>query len=466
MSENLGRLIAALADRYAIERELGQGGMATVYLARDLKHDRFVALKLLRREFSVAIGPERFLREIRVTARLQHPHILPLLDSGTLEDGPGLLRPYYVMPYVEGESLRDRLVRERQLPVEEAVRIALDVAAALAYAHSQSVLHRDVKPDNILLSDKQPVLADFGLARAVSVAGGERLTETGLALGTPHYMSPEQAAGDPSVNVRSDVYALGCVLYEMLAGDPPFTGPSAQAVVAGHMAEPVPRLRTVRGTVPEGLERVITRALAKAPADRFASAEEFAAALSESTRAPSLPHGRPIGARWRTAAILIGALVAGLAVARFWPPRSGPSISASASLIAVLPFNPSGADTVLSRLGRDLVFTLSAELDPARLARALRALGPRVVVLTGHRASMDTLGRLVYAARRGDRPVEVFDYRGALPDTGASTVARLGSSPLAARDRVLDALAAAERTTTQTGAASAPRSAPRAVTSA
>ncbi len=397
MSENLDRLRAALADRYAIERELGQGGMATVYLARDLKHDRLVALKILRPEFGAAVGPERFLREIRVTAKLQHPHILPLLDSGTLEDGPGLLRPYYVMPYVEGESLRDRLVRERQLPVEEAVRIALDVAAALAYAHSQGVVHRDIKPDNILLSDKQPVLADFGIARAVSVAGGERLTETGLALGTPQYMSPEQAAGDPSMNARTDVYALGCVLYEMLAGDPPFTGSSVQAVIARHMAEPVPRLRTVRVTVPERLERVITRALAKAPADRFATAEEFAGALSASTRSPSRPHGRPIGTRSRTAAILIAALATGAAVVRFWPHPSGPSVSPSASLIAVLPFNPSGADTALSRLGRDLVFTLSAELDGLG---GIRVVDAHTVLAQARQGGLYSLAEEAALARR------------------------------------------------------------------
>jgi serine/threonine-protein kinase len=277
----LTRLQAALADRYRLQRELGRGGMAIVYLARDLKHGRLVAIKLLRQELVVALGPERFLREIQVTAGLQHPHILPLLDSGTLEDVAGGNRPYYVMPYVEGESLRDRLVRDQQLPIAEAVRITRDVAAALGYAHERGVVHRDIKPENILLSGGQAVVADFGIARALSAAGAERLTETGLALGTPHYMSPEQASGDPHVDGRTDVYALGCVLYEMLAGEPPYTGPTAQAIIAKRMVEPIPRIRTVRETVPQELERAITRALAKIPADRFGTVAEFASAAAK-----------------------------------------------------------------------------------------------------------------------------------------------------------------------------------------
>jgi serine/threonine protein kinase len=370
---NPDRLRAALADRYAIERELGQGGMATVYLARDLKHDRLVALKLLRPVLSAAVGPERFLLEIRVTARLQHPHILALLDSGTLEYEPHLVLPYYVMPYVEGESLRDRLVRERQLPVEDAVRIGLEMVEALAYAHAQGVVHRDIKPENILLANRQAVLTDFGIARAISLAGGERLTATGLAVGTPPYMSPEQAAGD-TVDARTDIYALGCALYEMLAGDPPFTGPSAQAVLAGHIARPVPDLRAVRAAVPERLERAITRALAKLPADRFASAEEFGRALAEPGRRPSRPQNRPIPLRRWPVVALLAVLLAAAAGVGFWLHSSGPWISPSASLIAVLPLSPSGADTALARLGRDLVFTLSAELDGLGGIRVVDAL--------------------------------------------------------------------------------------------
>ncbi len=223
----MDRLGAALADRYRIERELGAGGMATVYLAQDLRHDRQVALKVLKPELAAVIGAERFLNEIKVTANLQHPHILPLYDSG---EADGLL--FYVMPLIEGESLHDRLIRERQLPVEDAVAITSAVAGALDYAHRHDVIHRDIKPENILLHDGQPLVADFGIALAVSEAGGSRLTETGLSLGTPFYMSPEQATGERVIDKRSDVYSLGCVAYEMLAGEPPHTGPTSQAVIA------------------------------------------------------------------------------------------------------------------------------------------------------------------------------------------------------------------------------------------
>src|SRR5436309_2472880 len=222
MSDLSPRLTAALADRYRIERELGHGGMATVYHAEDLKHHRQVAIKVLRPELATAVGPERFLREIETTANLRHPHILPLYDSG---EAAGFL--YYVMPLVEGESLRDRLNRDKQLPIDDALEIAREVADALGYAHSRGVIHRDIKPANILLERDHAVVADFGIARAVSAAGTEKLTETGLALGTPTYMSPEQSAGESDLDGRSDLYALGCVLYEMLAGQPPFSGPTA-----------------------------------------------------------------------------------------------------------------------------------------------------------------------------------------------------------------------------------------------
>jgi serine/threonine-protein kinase len=245
----LERLTTALADRYRIERELGAGGMATVYLAHDLKHERDVAIKVLHPDLGAALGSERFLSEIRTTARLQHPHILPLLDSG---EADGLL--YYVMPLVTGETLRTRLERERQLPIAEAVRIGREVASALDYAHPQGVIHRDIKPENILLHDGQALVANFGIALAVQSAGGARMTQTGLSLGTPQYMSPEQAMGEKQIDARSEVYALAAVTYEMLAGDAPFTGGSVQAIVAKIMAEKPTPLHTLRDTVPEHVE--------------------------------------------------------------------------------------------------------------------------------------------------------------------------------------------------------------------
>ena len=274
MSGVPGRLQVALAERYTINRELGRGGMATVYLAEDLKHRRLVALKVLSPDLGAALGKDRFLREIDIAARLTHPHILPLHDSG---EADGLL--YYVMPYVEGQSLRGRLVRERQLPLEDALHITRQVADALCYAHSRDVVHRDIKPENILFQSGHAVVSDFGIARAIGVAGGGSVTGTGIAVGTPGYMSPEQTRGIAQLDGRSDLYSLGCVLYEMLAGDPPFTGWSAQAILARQEFEPLPRLRTVRDTVPEWLEQAVARALAKAPADRFATAADFIAAL-------------------------------------------------------------------------------------------------------------------------------------------------------------------------------------------
>ena len=275
MADLLTRLRADVADRYAIERELGRGGMATVYLAQDLKHHRQVAIKVLKPEIAAALGPERFLREIETTARLSHPHILPLHDSG---EANGVL--YYVMPFVEGESLRCRLDREKQLPLEDALGIAREVADALSYAHSRDVVHRDIKPENILLEAGHAVVSDFGIARAVSVASGDRLTETGLVAGTPAYMSPEQAMGEPTLGPRTDIYSLACVLYELLAGEPPYTGPTAQAIVAKRLGDPVPRVRRVRDTVPVAVEEALVKALARVPADRFPSAFAFLEALT------------------------------------------------------------------------------------------------------------------------------------------------------------------------------------------
>jgi TolB-like protein/Tfp pilus assembly protein PilF len=275
MSDTGQRLNRALSGRFAVERLLGRGGMATVYLARDLRHDRLVALKVLRREIAVTLGADRFLQEIRIAAGLTHPNILSVHDSG--EAGGAL---YYVMPYVEGESLRERFARAGPLPVDEAVRIACEVADALSYAHSHNVVHRDIKPENVLLEAGHAVVADFGMACAIEAFGADRLTESGLAVGTPAYMSPEQAAAEPA-DGRTDVYALACVLYEALAGEPPFTGPTTLAVFARKAAGAVPSLRLVRPEVPLHVERAIARALASLPADRFGTAAEFAAALRE-----------------------------------------------------------------------------------------------------------------------------------------------------------------------------------------
>jgi serine/threonine protein kinase/Flp pilus assembly protein TadD len=271
----LYHLRTALADRYRIEREVGRGGMATVFLAQDLKHDRRVALKVLHPELAASLGPERFLREIKVAARLNHPHIVPLHDSGQAGD---LL--YYVMPYVEGESLRHRLTRERQLPVDDALQIARNVGAALDYAHRQGVVHRDIKPENVMLHEGEALVTDFGIAKAVTAAANENLTQTGGTVGTPAYMSPEQAAGEAELDGRSDIYSLGCMLYEMLAGTAPFTGPTAQAVMAKRFTEPAPSVRTARSMVPEAIEAAVTKALAQVPADRFATAAQFAQALT------------------------------------------------------------------------------------------------------------------------------------------------------------------------------------------
>ncbi|MFL5496439.1 MAG: protein kinase domain-containing protein, partial [Gemmatimonadales bacterium] len=293
MSPVLDQLTRALGDRYRIERELGQGGMATVYLAHDLKHARPVALKVLRPDLAASLGVERFLSEIRTTAKLNHPHILALYDSGeVLTDGPGqttLL--YYVMPFVDGESLRDRLTRDKHLAVDDAVRVATEVADALVYAHAHDVIHRDIKPENILLQSGHAVVADFGIARAVSAAGSERITMTGLAVGTPTYMSPEQAAGERDVDGRSDLYALACVLYEMLAGEPPFTGPTLDAILVQRFTRPPPRVSTRVPHIAPGIDAALYTAMARAPEERFATVERFAQALVAKAR-PAEAEGR------------------------------------------------------------------------------------------------------------------------------------------------------------------------------
>lgn len=336
----IGRLNAALEGRYSIERELGEGGMATVYLAHDLRHDRRVAVKVLKPELAAVVGAERFLAEIRTTANLQHPHILPLFDSGKAE---GFL--FYVMPYVEGESLRERLDREKQLPVDDAVRIARRVAGALDYAHRHDIIHRDIKPANILLHDGEPVVADFGIALAVQEAGGGRLTETGLSLGTPYYMSPEQATADRDPSAASDVYSLGCVLYEMLVGEPPFTGSTAQAVLGRILTAEVRRPTEQRKSIPEHVEDALLTALEKLPADRFRSAAEFADALGDATR----PRTRAVagvgagaaGGSARSALLpwALVALLAMLATALAFLPR-GPAPAVTPTVRAALELAP------------------------------------------------------------------------------------------------------------------------------
>lgn len=308
------RVSAALAGRYTVERELGRGGMATVFLAEDLKHHRQVAIKVLDPEVAAAIGPERFLREIETVAALTHPHILPLFDSG---QAGGLL--FYVMPYVEGESLRDRLNREKELPLDDALRIAREVADALSYAHAHGLVHRDIKPENVLLEQGHAVVADFGIARAALAAGEQKLTATGIMVGTPAYMSPEQVAGSRELDGRSDLYSLGCVLYEMLAGQPPFTGPTAESVAHQHL-NVTPRLITdLRPAVPAAVAAALQRALAKAPADRYRSVSEYLTALQASLSGTGSKEssGRPRA--WSPRAVLVaGVAVAALAVAAGW----------------------------------------------------------------------------------------------------------------------------------------------------
>ena len=417
----------ALAGRYTIERELGRGGMATVYLARDLKHDRPVALKVLRPELAAVLGAERFLREIRLTAQLQHPHILTLIDSG---EADRFL--YYVMPYVEGESLRERLEREGQLPLDEALRITRAIATALDFAHGRGVIHRDIKPENIMLHQGEPMVADFGIALAVSMAGRERLTETGLSLGTPAYMSPEQASAEPRLDGRSDQYSLACVLYEMLAGEPPYAGPTAQAIIAKRLTEPIPHLSTVR-QVPPAVEVAVTRALAKAPADRFATVGAFIAAL---TANPTRP--RPL---WQSPAVLTALI--GVTLAAAWGLTHGLGTARRASAfdrelgsVAVLPFvNMSGdaANEYFSDgMTEELISTLSRVEGLRVSARTsafafkgknadVREIGRQLSVATVLEGSVRQAGgRLRVAARlisvRDGRPLWSEEYDRELQD--------------------------------------------------
>ncbi|MFI5210405.1 MAG: protein kinase, partial [Gemmatimonadales bacterium] len=366
-------------ENYEVVRELGQGGMATVYLARDLRHQRQVALKVLSPELSASFGADRFTREIAFAAQLNHPHILALYDSGTRDLGMGEPALFYAMPYVDGQSLRDRLRKEPQLPVAEALRIAGQVADALEYAHQHGVVHRDIKPENILLTGDHAVVADFGIARALDRAATDAVTQTGLVLGTPAYMSPEQAA-TAQLDGRSDIYSLGCVVYEMLAGHPPFTGSTVQAVLARHAVDPVPALRTVRRTVPAGVEQTIERALAKVPADRFATAREFAEALA----APESHPGRGVAAlfpsqRRATPVALAVLLLVALGVWRF----ARPVATLDPKRVAVATFANNTGDPTLATLGEITVDRLVSGLTEIQLVQVVDA---RPVQGTGQQA--------------------------------------------------------------------------------
>ena len=421
MADVLEQLRAALGDRYEVERLVGEGGMATVYLATDLRHGRKVAIKTLRAELAASIGAERFLREIRLAANLQHPNVLALYDSG---EADGIL--YYVMPFIEGESLRGRLNREQQLPLHDAVRITREAAEALAYAHEHGVVHRDIKPENILLQNGHAVVADFGIARALDAAG-EKLTQTGMAVGTPHYMSPEQSLGADHADGRSDIYSLGCVLYELLAGQPPFDGPNSRAILARHAMEQVPSIRIVRQSVPEELEDAVLQALEKTPADRFQKMSEMAdlladlettvatrrtasrgvpavrrstsggvKAVSTTTPVATLREKWGSGARlWTIAGLLVAALVGGgIAV---WKFGFGPGDSAAAdpsvdkNRIAVLYFeNRSGADS-LSYLADGLTEALIQELSEVKPLQVISRNG--VTPFRNTSVPPDSIGR-------------------------------------------------------------------------
>jgi len=398
MDIDADKLNEALADQYAIDREIGRGGMAVVYRARDLKHDRPVAIKVLLPEIAASVGGERFLREIEIAARLNHPHILTLIDSGRAD---GFL--YYVMPYVEDETLRQHLDREGQLPIDEALRIAREVADGLAYAHGQGLIHRDIKPGNILLSQGHALLADFGIARAVTEAGGERVTRTGVTVGSPVYMSPEQAAGDERVDARSDVYSLGCVLFEMLAGEPPFTGRTPAAIMARKSVDTAPDLGAMRPTAPAHVRAAVEKALARSPADRFTDARSFADALSADGEAAATASCREPAVSWRRAA-KVGGMVVAAAIAWFVLRPSSTTPPLEANTVAIFPFPVTAPDESLNWLGEGMPHWLEwafdgvsgpRAADPGTVVEAwerLRADGSEVVPAEDLRTAAERLG--------------------------------------------------------------------------
>ncbi|HEY8105194.1 MAG TPA: serine/threonine-protein kinase [Gemmatimonadales bacterium] len=412
VSDTLERLRLVLADRYAVERELGRGGMATVFLAQDLRHDRKVAIKVLRPELSASLGADRFLREIKLAARLQHPNILGLFDSGAAE---GLL--FYVMPFVEGgESLRSKLDREKQLAIDESIRLVREAADALGYAHGRGIVHRDIKPENILLSGGHVLVADFGIARAVDEAGGQKLTETGMAVGTPYYMSPEQAMGG-EVDARSDIYSLGCVLYELLAGQPPFTGPTAMAILARHSLEAVPSVQVVRQSIPDEVEAIIMQALAKVPADRFKTMQEFSDALRDADYSRitqrTIPRILPTGtrtaqmpmvttARRRWAYLVAGVVLAGAGVGAFmWLRGNGAAARKAlttgagfdANRIAVLYFKDLSGKDSLQPIAAGLTEGLIRELGQVPTLEVISRNG--VAPFRGHDVPAESIAKVL-----------------------------------------------------------------------
>ena len=429
MPELLNRLRTAFADRYRLDNEVGAGGMATVFLAHDIRHDRRVAVKVLRPELAAVIGAERFLAEIKLTANLQHPHILPLFDSG---EADSFL--FYVMPFVAGESLRDRLRREKQLPVTEAVRIATEVAGALDYAHRHGVVHRDIKPENILLHDGQAMVADFGIALAASKAGGDRMTETGMSLGTPHYMSPEQAMGEREITARSDVYALGAVLYEMLTGDPPFTGSTAQAIVARVVTETPRPMLPQRHTIPPHIEAAVLTALEKLPADRFGSAAEFAEALASpkygSATTVATPAAVPPKRRRSNAVTLAAFGIAGLAtMVALWGwlrPAPTPQVNRFSLLLrsaeALRP-SPTASNIAISPDGTKLVYIGPAEGGTRLWLREHDKLRPTPIPGTDNAVSpfFSPDGRQLGFIRNG-RTVRILSLEGGPPLTLSDSI--------------------------------------------
>jgi eukaryotic-like serine/threonine-protein kinase len=453
VTDPFAQLNAALPDHYVIDRELGRGGMALVYLARDTRHERFVALKTLRPEIAIALGRERFLREIKLAARLQHPNILPVYDSG---DAGGML--YYVMPFVEGESLRDRLDREPQLPIDDALQIAREVAEALAYAHDHDVVHRDIKPENIMLSGGHAIVADFGIARAVSAAGGDKLTQTGLAIGTPAYMPPEQSSGSGQVDRRSDIYSLACVLYETLAGQPPFTGPTAQAIMARHSLDAVPRLKIVRDAIPDDLEVVIERALEKVPADRYQTSGEFAKALSNAstgavsrvTTARRTTRAQQMWRRRMSVGIGIGVLA--LVAAGAWllfGRRQGGTRAGTGSLVqnrvAVLYFSDESRDSSLRYLADGLTEALIDQLHAITALDVVSRNG--VAPFRGRDVPRDSIARALEAGTLVEGSVEPVGARARITvrlvdgasgvDLRRQSFEMSGDAPLAIRDSVI-----------------------------